>query len=306
VRRALDFFWGPADPRTYALVRIALAVAALANLIQLWPLRYEYFSASGMVGLEATRITTFGHLYGSVFYLVTSRAGVTVVFLVAAAAMIGLGAGFAMRACALVVWMWHLSYSGRAFPILHSWDALLRIYSLLVLVSPMGRGWTAARALRRRPGERDDASVPIYGLRLMQWQLVVVYVTTLWLKLPDAYWRNGQVVAYFSMSFYSTTPDDTFLARHEWISAVQTYLSLAIEGAVPWLLWMKRTRVAGFAAGFALHFGIGVTSILAIFSVCLLPGYLSFLDGDDIDRTLAFVGRQRAGLLRLRAPPSSR
>jgi hypothetical protein len=297
VRRALDFFWGPADPRTYALVRIALSLAALANLLQLWPVRYVYFASSGLIGIEATRTTALGHLYGSLFYVVSSRAGVTCFFLVAAVAMLGLGAGVAMRACAAVVWVWHLSYSDRAFPILHSWDALLRVYSLLVLVSPMGRVWSVAHLLRPRPS--DARAVPAYGLRLMQWQIVVVYVTTLWLKLPDEYWRNGQVCAYFSLSFYSTTPDSTFLARHEWLSAVQTYLSLAIEGAVPWLLWVKSTRLVGFVAGFALHFAIAVMSILAIFSVCLIPGYLSFLDGDDIDRTLAFARRQRARLLRL-------
>jgi hypothetical protein len=299
VRRALDFFWGPADPRTYALVRIGLALAALANLLQLWPVRYAYFAASGMVGLDATRQTTLGHLYWSLFYAVSSRAGVTCIFVVAAAAMIGLGAGLATRACAAIVWAWHLSYSDRAFPILHSWDALLRIYSLLVLVSPLGRVWSVAHALRSRPG--DATSVPAYGLRLMQWQLVVVYVTTLWLKLPDEYWRNGQVCAYFSVSFYSMAPGNTFLVRHEWLSAVETYLSLAIEASVPWLLWMKRTRLVGLAAGLALHVGIAMTSILAIFSVCLLPGYLSFLDGDDIDRGLAFARSQRAWLQRLRA-----
>ena len=292
MRRVVDFFWGPADPRSYALVRIGLSVAALANLIQLWPLRHEYFATSGMLALDAARTTASGRWYGSIFYVVTSPAGVTAVFVVAAAAMIGLGAGVAMRLCAFVVWAWHVSYSDRAFPILHSWDALLRIGSLLVMVSPLGRLWSLAHVLR--PRASDAESVPIYGLRLMRWQLIVVYVTTLWLKLPDEYWRNGQVCAYFSVSIYSTTPNSTLLVRHEWMSALQTYLSLAIEAAVPWLLLAKRTRVAGFAAGGALHFAIAVTSILAVFSICMLPGYLSFLDGDDIDRAWAFARRQRA------------
>jgi len=292
VRRVIDFFWGPADPRSYALVRIGLSIAALANLIQLWPLRHEYFSASGMLTLDAARTTASGRLYGSIFYVVTSPAGVTAVFVVAAAAIIGLGAGVAMRLCAFVVWAWHVSYSDRAFPILHSWDALLRIGSLLVLVSPLGRVWSVAHVLR--PRASDAENVPIYGLRLMRWQLFVVYITTLWLKLPDEYWRNGQVCAYFSVSIYSTTPNNTFFVRHEWISALQTYLSLAIEAAVPWLLWAKRTRALGFAAGGALHFAIAMTSILAVFSICMLPGYLSFLDGDDIERVRALARRPRA------------
>jgi hypothetical protein len=275
---------------------MGLAAAALANLIQLWPLRQEYFGASGMIAIEATRATAFGRLYGSVFFLVSSPAGVTAVFLVAAAAMVALGAGFGARLAAAIVWLWHVSYSHRAFPILHSWDALLRIYSFLVLVSPLGRVWSVEGALR--PRANDAARVPVYGLRLMRWQLVVVYLTTFWLKLPDTYWRNGQVCAYFSLSFYSFTPNDTFLARHEWVSALETYLSLAIEASVPWLLTAKKTRWFGFAAGLALHGMIAVTTILAIFSMCLLPGYLSFLDGDDIDRAIGFVRTLRSRIWR--------
>jgi len=290
VKRAFDFFWGPADPRTYALVRIALSLAALANLILLWPVRDEYFAQGGLVSLAAARATASGGLCGSVFYVVSSPTGVTIVMLVAAAAMVALCAGYWMRFSAAVVWLWHLSYSGRAFPILHSWDALLRIYSLLVLVSPMGRVWSVLQLRHPRPADADR--VPVYGLRLMQWKLVVVYVTTVWLKLPDEYWRNGQVCAYFSMSFYSLTSNSTFFARHEWLSAIETYLSLAIEASVPWLLWMKKTRLVGLAAGLGLHFAIAVTSTLAIFSMCMVPGYLSFLDGDDIDR-IAGLARAR-------------
>jgi vitamin K-dependent gamma-carboxylase-like protein len=294
MRRILHYFWGPSDPRTYALVRIALALASLYNLLELWPVRYEYFASCGMISLPGLQVTAAGGLYTSIFYWVSSRAGVTMIFLVAAAATIALGAGVFMRLSAALVWAWNISYSDRVFPILHSWDALLRVYSLLVLVSPMGRIWSVAAL--RSPRVSDASPVPTYGLRLMRWQLFVVYVTTFWLKAPDEFWRNGQVCAYFSMSFYSRNPNSTWLARHEWVSAVQTYLSLVIEASVPWLLSMKKTRLWGFLAGFALHIGIAMTSILAVFSLCLLPGYLAFLDGDDIDRGLG-LARRLAGVL---------
>jgi hypothetical protein len=299
LRKVFDFFWGPADPRTYALVRIALSVAGLANLVQLWPYRSEYFASTGMISLDGVRGTASGGLYPSVFYWVSSPGGVTVVFTAAAVALMALGLGWCTRAAAALVFAWHLSYSDRAFPILHSWDALLRIYSFLVLVSPIGRVWSldhrrapdAGRARAREP-------VPAYGLRLMQWQLFVVYMTTVWLKVPDEFWRNGQMCAYFSMSFYSRTPDNLFFAHNEWLSALQTYLSLAIETSVPWLLAFKRTRVAGLLAGFTLHFVIAITSILAVFSICMLPAYLAFVDGDDIDRFFAVLQRVRTGNIR--------
>ena len=289
--RVIDFFWGPSDPRTYALVRGGLSLAGLVNLVALWGHRYQYFASTGMIPKSAVRLATRGGLYFSVFDWIDSDAGVTCVFLGAALALLalGLGLGLGTRASAALVFAWHLSYSDRAFPILHSWDAILRAYSVLVLISPAGRVWSLDHVLCPRPSDGED--VPIYGLRLMQWQLFVIYVTTVWLKVPDEFWRSGQLCAYFSVSLYSRTPNNLFFIRHEWLSAIETYLSLAIESSVPWLLAFRRTRMAGLAAGLAFHLAIGVTSTLGVFSVSMIGPYLAFLDRRDIDRILTLRAR---------------
>jgi vitamin K-dependent gamma-carboxylase-like protein len=285
LRRLIAFFWGPSDPRTYALVRGGISLAGLVNLIDLWGNRQRYFSSTGMISKDAIDWIARGGWYFSVFRWIGSQTGVTLVFLGAAAALLALGLGFCTRASAALVFAWHLSYSHRAFPILHSWDAILRVYSLLVLISPTGRIWSLDHVLHPHAADRDD--VPIYGLRLMQWQLFVIYITTVWLKVPDEFWRNGQLCAYFGLSLYSRAPNDLLFVRHEWLSALETYLSLAIECSVPWLLAFRKTRVAGLVAGALLHLGIGVTSTLGVFSVSMIGPYLAFLDRRDIDRILA-------------------
>jgi hypothetical protein len=297
-RPLFDFFWGPADPRAYALVRVALAIAGLANLVELWPHRLEYFGPLGMVPLPALRSATQGKYYWSLLYLVDSDAGVTAAFALAALALLALAAGVGSRAAAAAVLAWHLSYCNRAFPVLHGWDAVLRSYTFLVFLSPLGRVWSLDRLIRPRPS--DEAPAPAYGLRLMQWQTLVLYTTTVWLKLPDGFWRSGQLMAYFSISQYSRTPDDLFLVRHEWISALATYASLAIEASVPWLLWMKRTRPLGLVAGLGLHFVIGATAKLGVFSTCMVPAYLSFLDRGDIDWLVSVARARTLGDLRAR------
>ena len=269
MRKVVDYFWAGTDPRVYALVRIAVADAALVNLVDLWPRRAMYFSDDGMIPLAAVRAATAGRSYESIFYAVTSQSGVTAIFVCAALAIVALGLGVGTRVAAGLVWAWHLSYSHRAFPILHGWDAILRSYSFLVFVSPTGRVWSLDHHFFPRSSDADP--VPAYGLRLMQWQLFVLYTTTAWLKLVDPFWRNGQVLLYFAMSQYSRRPDDTFLVRHEWLSAIGTYLTLAVETALPWLLWFRRTRPLGVVAGFGLHLTIAVTAQLGVFSTCMIP-----------------------------------
>jgi hypothetical protein len=302
VKRIVDFFWGPADARAYALVRIALAIGGLVNLIDLWPHRFELYASTGMVSLGAVHEAMHGIRYLSVFDYVGSEGGTTAVFVAAALALAALGLGIFPRVAAVLVVVWHLSSSHRAPPILHGWDHILRAYSLLVLVSPMPKVWTVR-------GSAATGSVPAYGLRLMQWQLAVIYMTTVWQKLPDPYWRNGQLLAYFSVSLFSRDPDTLLLVHHEWLSALATYASLAIEASIPWLLWFERTRVLGLLAGFGLHFLVAVTARIAIFSTCMLIPYAAFLERADIDWLSAlvrsrsirqfidvlFVGRQGVG-----------
>jgi hypothetical protein len=298
VKRLVAFFWAPADPRAYALVRITLAIAGLANLVELWPHRAEYFGPGGMVPLSAVRDAIQGKFYWSLLYFVGSDAGVTAVFLFAALALLALAAGIGTRVAAAAVFAWQLSYCHRAFPVLHGWDAILRSYTFLVFVSPSGRVWSLDHVLRPRPA--DGEAVPIYGLRLMQWQLLVLYTTTVWLKLPDGFWRSGQLLAYFSISQYSRTPNDLFLVRHEWLSALATYGSLAIEASVPWLLWAKRTRPLGLAAGLGLHVFIAATAQLGVFSTCMIAPYMAFLDGGDIDWLVSIVRARTLRDLRAR------
>jgi hypothetical protein len=281
MRKVYDFFWNGVDARVYALVRIAVAFGGLANLVDLWPRRQMYFSSSGMISLEAVRFLSAGKYHWSIFYAVTSEAGVTAVFLAAGAALVALGLGLGSRVAAALVLAWSLSYSDRAFPVLHGWDAVLRSYTFLVFVSPLGRVWSVDRLLW--PRERDGDDVPVYGLRLMQWQLFILFTTTVWLKVPDPFWRTGQVLAYFGMSQYSRNPDDLFMVRHEWVSAIGTYLTLATELGIPWLLWFRRTRPVGLLAGFGLHLSIATQAKLGVFSLCMIGPYLAFLERADVD-----------------------
>jgi hypothetical protein len=291
MRKLVDFFWGPSDPRTYALVRISLAMAGLLNLIDLWPHRFEYFASTGMISLDVVRQATREGLYLSVFSWVTSEKGVTAVFLGAGLALVALGAGLWTRVSAALVFAWHASYSVRAVPVLHSWDSILRIYSFIALISPAGRVWSVAHLVR--PRSDDTRDVPVYGLRLMQWQLFVLYLATVWLKVPDAFWRNGQLLAYFSVSMYSRAPSSLVLVRHEWISAVGTYLTLGVEASAPWLLSFRPTRTVGFVSGLGLHLVIAMVAKLAIFSICMIPPYLAFLDRRNIDGLIARIERKR-------------
>jgi hypothetical protein len=111
----------------------------------------------------------------------------------------------------------------------------------------------------------------------------VIYWQTLWLKLADEHWRNGEFVAYFQLSMYSRAPLE-FWAHAEILSSLLTFGTLLVEFLIPLLLICRRTRRIGFAVGFGFHFGILVLSKVWLFSLAIWIPYFAFLESDDVTR----------------------
>lgn len=282
------FWFEPVDSRLYAAVRVGFALTALLNLSVLWPHRHQLLSASGM--FDAPDSVT-GSLAWSVFDLVSSELGVTIVMLTAAASMVCLGLGVRTSVAALLVYGWHVSYTNRALPATSDMDTLLRVTAFLVAISPCGRSWSLDAHRRREPGQL----APRYGLLLMQWQLAVMYWTTGFRKVVDPYWQDGEIVGYFWLSSFSTLPPE--VVGYARLAAVATYATLALEFSLPFLLWSRSTRFIAIVAGVGFHLSIALTSTVDVFSFAALALYLAFLDQRDIRRLVSATAaiRERIG-----------
>jgi hypothetical protein len=291
LRRALlaleQWFLAPADPRAYAGLRIGYAIAAFSVTVDFWPLRHMLLGQSGLFG-GAAGISVQPL---NVFAWVRGDGAVTGVLAVALLATITLGLGILPRLSAAVTYLWVLSYSLTAPTALTGFDAILRVVGFVLLISPMPKTWTVFG----RTNQNDEAP-PVYGLRLAQWQLMLIYVCTVWMKAPDPFWRNGEAVTYFEMSMFARAPS-SLMAHHERLGAVFTYGTLLTEVSVPFLLWMRKTRGLGVFLGVSLHIGIALTSKLALFTLSILPLYLAFFETGDFDRIASFFGGATAGPL---------
>ncbi|MCB1229575.1 MAG: HTTM domain-containing protein [Verrucomicrobiae bacterium] len=295
-RRFEQGWFGPADIRVYDWLRVAFAVVALANLIDLWPHRAAFFSSEGLID-HAAVAEAAGPWRLSVFQGADSPVMVTAIFIVVAIALVCLALGFWPRVMIAIVFVWQLSYTYRAFPIIHGWDILLRVEAFILLISPLGR--TLGEFVMRKTGEieRLRDTVPRYGLVLTQIVLAVIYWQTVWLKAPDPAWRSGEFISQFMLSIYSRFQTPAW-ADWQVASALLTYATLAIETAVPLLLWNRRFRWLGFVLGFGLHLGILAVSPIWLFSLTILVPYFAFLSGEDIDAIGTFF---RNRLRRVRA-----
>jgi hypothetical protein len=283
LRLPSDLFFRREDERIYAIVRMAFAAVALLNLIFLWPDRHVFFSDAGMVGRDAA-MSQASPVYLSIFALGSSPAAVTGVMLVTALALVMLMAGVGARLAASWALVWHISYIARAPLPLAGWDAVLRCFSFLVLVSPMGKCWTLPAILCGR-GAMIPTAVSQHGLILMRLQVLVIYWQAVLARLlhPDRYWGNGEFLSYFMLSHHSRWPG-TWVLEYGSLMALGTYAIQVAEAAIPVLLCIKKTRWWGAMLGVALHAGISVFARdLELFCLAMVMTYLAFLRKEDVD-----------------------
>jgi hypothetical protein len=308
VRELVDahsaYWWKLTDARPYALVRIGLSLCAFTNVAELWRRREEYFGPNASIGAKTVREAIGSEPYHSIFNHLTTDASVTACFLFGIVALVCLAIGFHARVAAIAVFVWHVSYVNRVFPVLHSWDDVYRCYFFLLAISPCGAVWSvdAWRKRGKNVGPPDAVPlVPSYGLRLMQWQFLVLYGVTMLSKVPDPSWRNGQLLGYFDASMYGRFPNEAFMARHDVLGSALTYASLLIEATIPFLMWRQRTRWFGLFVGWSFHLVIAITSRVEVFSFSVVPLYFAFFDGNDVDALVSAASRLRASVASKRA-----
>lgn len=274
--RFLSFWFADTDARIYAAFRVAFAVVALLNLIDLIPYRYPFFAETGVVDPRAVHTPGhFGTPHFSLFNVFTSEMHVDVIFAISALAMVMLAAGIGTRAAAFWVWIWHLTITHRSAVATSGWDDILRVYSFLVLISPLGARWPW-RMKKSAPSGLDPA--PVYGLRLMCLQLMVIYWHTALCKIPDGAWLQGDVITYYLMSNFARFPTADVLHIQPLLKLL-TWGTLLGEIALPFLLIFRQTRLWGAMLGLSFHLGIFLLSRdLGLFCLTMAILYIPLLD----------------------------
>jgi hypothetical protein len=277
------FFWRT-DERIYAAVRMGFAAVALLNLLLLWPDRHIFFSDAGILDAEAARAAG-SPAYFSIFAFARSEEAVTWYMMATAFALVMLFFGIAARFFALWALVWQLSYIARAPLACTGWDFVLQGFSLLILVSPLGKCWTLP-ALLRGAGKAGPALVSAHGLVLMRLQVVVIYwqaVFTRIAKDDPNFWNSGEFMSYFLLSHHARWPGPWVLELGP-LLALATHATQLVEVTIPVLLWVRKTRRWGALLGFCLHAGISLlTRSIEVFSLSMLMTYLAFLRAEDIN-----------------------
>lgn len=278
--RLRRFFWAETSGEAGALFRIGFGALVIYYLVVLvgWNLT-RYYGDSGVLPHSV-----FSRWVGrtTLLALGSSQALLWGVWGVTLAAAIAFTVGFRARIAAVVLYVGLLSIQNRNPYVANAAEGLICALAFLSILAPLS---LRSSFDARREGPR---TAPVFGLRLVQLQLVIVYVTSVIHKLQEPLWRSGEAVRFAldakSLSNVSGGLGSTSLEH------ALTWGTLVLEGLFFLVFW-KRLRPWVLAAGVLLHLSIEAIFRIPMFSGVMLVTYLTFLTDEEARRVTGWLAR---------------
>ncbi len=284
-----DFWLTPEPTSTLAVVRVAYGAVLLAWAAGLGPDLSPFFSTSGILFDRPDTRWAW-----SLLHVVESDAFVAIVYWLLVASAVGLVLGFHTRLAAVVAWVCVVSLYRRNPAFFQAGDQALRVFSFYFMLAPAGAALSLDRWRRARDRFWEFPNRSPWALRLMQVQLSMIYLFTVWIKVRGETWNNGTAFSYsVRVGELVRLELPAWMTTSVVVSNVATYSTLAIEFAMAVLVWNRRARPWVLTAGVLLHVFIEVTLRVGFFSLTMFLFYLAWLDPYKVRSWLLALARRR-------------
>lgn len=270
------FWFEPEETSTLALVRIGFGA-----LVFLWALTLThdaapFFSDSGVLpdpGYDGRPSAVW-----TVLDLTDSGTAVALVVAGLCTSSLFLIAGLYTRVAAVVVFVCLVSLERRNPFVFNSGDGLLKVIAFYMVLAPAGASLSLDRWRQAKDAFWEFPARAPWVLRLMQIQLSVLYLSTVWTKLSGTTWNDGTAISYAArLEDLTRFALPHWLATSELIVNLMTYGTLAAEAAIGILVWNRTLRPWVLGLGVFLHVAIDLTMRVGFFSYALFVLYLAFI-----------------------------
>lgn len=282
------FFHSQISAAPLVLFRILISCLLLVNGLLLVPLTDDYYAADGLWPCNRWKAQMQGRRFSLLHWLPASTWSFRVVLLLHLTACLMMLLGWQYRISSIVVFLTLVSIHHRNTHILSSGDSLLRILVFFCCFSNAAGGLSIDHWLAGQP-LLQFSQTSAWALRLMQIQLSIVYLRTVYWKLRGSLWRNGSAAWYpLWVDAYVRFRPPRVLLRPALIR-VATWGTLFEEAALGGGLWIHEFRLPLLASGILLHLVFDVFLNLQLFSWIMVISLLLFLTPAEAEVVLRWV-----------------
>ncbi len=276
-----SFFYSPEAPTSLAVFRIVWGVLLFLNAALMVKDIEPFFGPNGYLPAYRQR-NLFGKTRFSLFLLLPETILVVqLLFSMHLVCCLTLAIGFYTRTSAAITFLTMLSLHHRNPCVFHSGDTFMRLLTFLLIFSHAGDAYSVDRWTSDLSAETPLVSP--WCLRLLQIQICLVYLRTVFWKLRGKMWPQG-VAAYYptQLESFQRLKLPRKMCNLLWIRCA-TWGTLAVQLAFASLVWFEETRYPALLAGIVLHLTFEFFLNLQLFSWTMIASYIVFVPVADME-----------------------
>lgn len=280
VRMWDDFFFRQESVDLMSLFRIVWCFLLLVmSLIEFGNIQ-EFYGPHALVSIE-TALSQFPFPHLDIFQYVrlsyeTLYAFFGIYILFVLSAMLGLFTRLSLS----VVFIGLVSLHQRNIWLLSSADLLIRLVTLYLIFSPCGQAFSVD-SIRSKKTQVVKMAPP-WALRLLQIQLSVVYLWTVWHKLKGGDWVDGTALYYATRLEAMKNFPVPYIFDSIVILKMMTWGTLVLEFLLGSFIWFKEFRRPLILLGIGFHLCIEYSMSIPFFEIVMIVLLLLFVPISDV------------------------
>ena len=188
-----QFWFKSIDARQYAALRIAFGGLSVVYLLGLLPYVETQFSGLGWLR-DIQQIAVQNGGSWSLFFIQAGAQATTLAYAIVWMGIIAafmLMIGWQSRLAAAITWLVWVSLWNRNPLLLDGDDAILKLMCFYLMLSSCGNCWSVDACLHIKPQQ-----VSVWPLRLIQFQIALIYFVSGWVKFHSPEWLDGTIMQY--------------------------------------------------------------------------------------------------------------
>jgi len=279
-----QFWLKSIDARQYAALRIAFGGLSVVYLLGLLPYVEAQFSGLGWLR-DIQQIAVQNGGSWSLFFIQAGAQATTLAYAIVWMGIIAafmLMIGWQSRLAAFITWLVWVSLWNRNPLLLDGDDAILKLMCFYLMLSSCGNCWSVDACLQIKPQQ-----VSVWPLRLIQFQIALIYFVSGWVKFHSPEWLDGTIMQYVLIHPQYSRWDGWSFIDNPLLSGVLVALAGFIrwwELLFPFLLINPHSRKISLLIGILFHVGLLLTMNLRWFPVIMLSLYPALLSNSSFIR----------------------
>ena len=279
-----QFWFKSIDARQYAALRIAFGGLSVVYLLGLLPYVETQFSGLGWLR-DIQQIAVQNGGSWSLFFIQAGAQATTLAYAIVWMGIIAafmLMIGWQSRMAATITWLVWVSLWNRNPLLLDGDDAILKLMCFYLMLSSCGNCWSVDACLHIKPQQ-----VSVWPLRLIQFQIALIYFVSGWVKFHNPEWLDGTIMQYVLIHPQYSRWDGWSFIDNPLLSGVLVALAGFIrwwELLFPFLLINAHSRKISLLIGILFHVGLLLTMNLRWFPVIMLSLYPALLSNSSFIR----------------------